>query len=165
MTPTTKKVPITHTKSRRPGNHSGVDGDAVERAVLLYDGACGFCSRTVQFILRHERHRSLRFASLGGAYAAGVLTRIPGLRGIDSVVWLDEVRGDVLTRSSAILRVTRYLGVPWRLAVVAHLVPPAWRDHLYDFVARHRHALTGGAKHCLVPPADQRHRFLDENPT
>jgi predicted DCC family thiol-disulfide oxidoreductase YuxK len=79
-------------------------GAASDGAVLLYDGECGFCSRTVQFILRHERVHTLRFASLGSGYARDVRQRHPGLHGVDSVVWLDAAAGTVLTKSAAILR-------------------------------------------------------------
>ena len=34
-------------------------------ALLLYDGTCGFCAQSVQFVLRHDRkRRTLRFSSL-----------------------------------------------------------------------------------------------------
>ena len=45
--------------------------------VLLYDGLCGFCDGTVQFILRHDRKKTLRFATLQGDYARGVIDRHP----------------------------------------------------------------------------------------
>ncbi|HQO31884.1 MAG TPA: DCC1-like thiol-disulfide oxidoreductase family protein, partial [Chitinophagales bacterium] len=32
--------------------------------VVLFDGVCNFCESSVQFILRHDKTGSLRFASL-----------------------------------------------------------------------------------------------------
>ena len=32
--------------------------------VLLYDGVCGFCNKTVQMILDNDRRGTLRFAAL-----------------------------------------------------------------------------------------------------
>ena len=59
---------------------SGVSGSASTIAsgpVLLYDGLCGFCNGVVQFILRHEFRRTLRFAPLQGQYAARLRARHP----------------------------------------------------------------------------------------
>ena len=131
--------------------------------VLLYDGACGFCSAVVQLVLRRDRRGSLRFAALQGAYARGLLARHPELEGVDSLVWAEAAaRGErVFVRSEAGLRLARYLAGPWHLALVMWLVPRALRDSVYDVVARHRHRLGGSESACFVPPPEVRVRFLD----
>jgi len=137
-------------------------------ALLLYDGRCGFCASSVQFVLRHEsRRRTLRFAPLDSAIGLEVRGRHPSIEGIDSVVWVEppETAGGterVLVRSTAVLRVLRYLGGAWSaLARLAAIIPRAVADSGYDFVARHRHQLTRGNPACLVPAPDQRSRFID----
>jgi predicted DCC family thiol-disulfide oxidoreductase YuxK len=132
-----------------------------EAPVLLYDGSCGFCNATVQLVLRHDRRGTLRFAAIQSPFGERALARHPELRGVDSVVWVDPVKGQVLTRSGAGLRVAAYLGGLWRLALLLWIVPRPIRDWGYDLVARHRHLLIGRAAHCLVPSPDVRHRFLD----
>ena len=133
-------------------------------SVLLYDGQCGLCSGTVRFLLRHERRHSLQFAALDGAVSRRVIARHPELRGVDSVVWVDAPDTPaecVMVRSEAALRVARYLGGAWRMALACRLVPRPVRDRAYDLVARHRHRLLGASRECMVPPADVRDRFLD----
>jgi predicted DCC family thiol-disulfide oxidoreductase YuxK len=132
-----------------------------ETPVLLYDGACGLCGRTVQAVLRYDRRGSLRFAALESRFAAAVLAQHPELRGIDSVVWVDRANRQVFTKSAAGLRVAAYLGGCWRLALVLRIVPRGVRDWGYDLIARHRHLLVGAARHCLAPPQGMEHRFLD----
>ena len=51
--------------------------------VLLYDGLCGFCDRTVQFILSRDVGGSTMFAPLQGEFAAGILQQHPELRKAD----------------------------------------------------------------------------------
>jgi len=136
-------------------------------ALLLYDGTCGFCAESVQFVLRHDRRRrTLRFSSLQGPTALDIRARHPELDVVDSVIWFEP--GDnahpetLLTKSSAVLRVLRYLGGVWRpLGVVAAIVPRALRDAVYDLVARHRHRLIRGGPACVVPTLEERNRFLD----
>ena len=130
--------------------------------VLLYDGLCGFCNTTVQFILGHESSHRLRFAALQGNYAAGVIERHPGLQSVDSLVWV-EGEGDleqVKTRSGAALRVAWYMGGFWRLVMVLWLVPRPLRDFAYDQFARRRFKFFGRYGSCPVPNKAVRDRFL-----
>lgn len=131
---------------------------------LLYDGTCGFCAESVQLVLRHDRRRTLRFAALQGAFAAGVRTRHPEVAEADSMVWVEPLNGGerVLLRSDAALRVAAYLGGWFHLARPAVLIPRPIRDALYDLVARHRHHLTREGPRCLIPAPEVRDRFLDE---
>jgi predicted DCC family thiol-disulfide oxidoreductase YuxK len=131
--------------------------------VLLYDGACGFCSAVVQTVLRRDRRRTLRFAALQGAHARDLLARHPELAGVDSLLWVEpSARGErVYVRSDAGLRLARYLAGPWYLALAVRLVPRLLRDSAYDVVARHRHRLGARAEACFVPPPEVRARFLD----
>jgi predicted DCC family thiol-disulfide oxidoreductase YuxK len=139
----------------------GMASRAAEGPVLLYDGTCSFCSAAVQFVLRHDRGGKLRFAPLQGVYGHRVLAGHPELRGIDSAMWVDAGETRVLARSAMGLRVARYLGGWWRLALVFWIVPRAVRDWVYDRIARHRHLLVGKASHCIVPTPGVRHRFLE----
>jgi predicted DCC family thiol-disulfide oxidoreductase YuxK len=136
----------------------------VPEPVLLYDGSCGFCAASVQFILRHEHQQNLRFAPLQGRLADEIRHRHPHLHGVDSLVWVDgtgTAAETVLVRSEAVLRAAGYLGGAWSLARVGAVLPAALRDALYDFVARHRHTILGGADVCYLPPPDVRARFLE----
>lgn len=136
-------------------------------ALLLYDGTCGFCAESVQFVLRHDRRRrTLRFSSLQGPTASEIRSRHPELDVVDSVIWFEPADAahaeQVLTKSSAVLRVLRYLGGVWRpLGVLAAIVPRALRDAVYDLIARHRHRLVRGGPACVIPTPEERGRFLD----
>ncbi|MEP6496196.1 MAG: DCC1-like thiol-disulfide oxidoreductase family protein [bacterium] len=136
-------------------------------ALLLFDGTCGFCANTVQFVLRHERaRRTLRFASLQSPAGTAVRVQHPELNDVDSVIWYEAGSGGgderLLTRSAAALRVLEYLGGAWRpLAWLGAIVPRPARDVVYDVIARHRHQIVRGAPVCLVPSPEQRARFID----
>lgn len=128
-------------------------------ALLLYDGTCGFCASSVQWILRHDRRGTLCFAPLQGETARPILAGHPELAEVDSIVWAEG--GTVAVRSAAALAVARYLGGGWSVvARLAALVPRSLRDWAYDLIARHRHKLTANGPECLVPTAEERKRFL-----
>ena len=131
--------------------------------VLLYDGVCGFCNKAVQTILKHDRRGELRFAALQSEFGQGVLRRHPELEGVDSVVFVEPAPGGerVYVRSDAALRVAAYLGGPWRLFLIAGVIPAPVRDFLYNLVARYRYRFFGKYDACLLPPPEVRARFID----
>lgn len=130
--------------------------------VLLYDGDCGFCARSVQFVLARERpeqREALRFAPLQGLFGQAVLRGAPTLVGVDSVVWFAPSTGETLVRSDAGLAVLAHLGGFWRvLSLLGRLVPRVVRDRVYDTIARNRYRLAGHA--CLIPDPANASRFL-----
>lgn len=100
----------------------------------------------------------MRFAALDSRTGRELLAAHPELAGIDSVVLIEGSRASV--RSTAILRVARYLGGFWRLLLVGYLLPREIRDSLYDVVAYWRYRAFGKYDTCPIPPAGQRERFL-----
>ena len=145
-------------RSRGPG---GADSSR-RPLILLFDGLCGFCDSTVQFVLRRDRKGTLLFAPLGGPTATGVLDRHPKLKSIDSLV-LVEGEGDqetVAVRSEAIIRLGGYLGGVWAFARTLKVVPAPVRDWFYALFARHRYRVFGRYDVCPLPAPEVRNRFL-----
>ena len=55
--------------------------------IVLYDGECGLCHRSVKFILDHEADHELRFAPLQGEVAAELRAILPTIpANVDTVV-------------------------------------------------------------------------------
>ena len=137
----------------------------VTAPILLYDGICGFCNKSVQMILRHDRRGTMRFAALQSDYGKTVIARHSELRGVDSVVFVetsaDPAQERVFTRSTAALKVAAYLGGVWKLALAAYVIPKPIRDYFYDLFARYRYRLFGKYDSCMLPPPEARSRFLD----
>lgn len=134
-------------------------------AILLYDGTCGFCARSIQFVLRHERaDGTLRFARLEGPLGKALRDRHPELASVDSLIWYEPATATVPERlmwqSRGVLRVARYLGGFWALLGSLGMVfPRPLGDAVYAWIAKHRHALAADA--CVVPTPAQRQRFID----
>ena len=136
---------------------------SVGAPVLLYDGVCGFCNKSVQLILDHDRNGSMRFAALQSDYGQALAGRHPELRGVDSVVYVEQTAGGerVHVRSDAALKVAAYLGGFWKIFLAAKILPRALRDYFYDLFARNRYRFFGKYDTCLLPPPDVRARFLE----
>ncbi len=126
--------------------------------LLLYDGHCGLCDRTVQFTL--ERSDSVRFTPLQSERGRRILEGCGMAAGeYESVVLVD---GDGChTHSTAALRLCRHLKAAWPLLSVLLLVPRPLRDAVYRFVARRRYRWFGTFDQCRIPAPGEQHRFLD----
>lgn len=135
-------------------------------AILLFDGTCGLCAKSVQFVLaRERRRRTLRFAALQSTLGRDVQQRHPEIANVDSIIWFepatDALPESVYVRSDASLRTLGYLGGVWSMVAAAgRLVPPFVRDRVYDLIAKHRHSLVRADASCLLPTPEQRARFI-----
>ena len=131
---------------------------ANSRPILFYDGECGLCDRTVQWMLKRDPHHTIDFAPLqGSTYAAIPIPDKPAELG--TVVLYDEEGLHI--RSNAILRALRGIGGVWRaLAAIASVFPIALRDWVYNFIARRRLRWFGGKDSCTIPSIADRSRFL-----
>jgi len=133
--------------------------------LVLYDSACGLCSRLVQFLLRHDRRRVFSFASLQSACGHSIVERSgrnpSELASFYVVADYRTAASRVFTRSEAALFVAGALGWPWAAAQLLRFVPRGIRDRAYELVARNRYRVFGSSSRCLVPRAEFRSRFID----
>ena len=126
--------------------------------LLVYDGSCGFCSRSIQFILRHERRHDLLFVPRDSPLGQD-LRRQFHLEAVESLLWIAD--GHAAIESDSVLRSAKYLGGVWSaLAAIGSLVPAPMRNWGYRLIARNRRRLSSGSTTCLVPTPAQRARFL-----
>jgi predicted DCC family thiol-disulfide oxidoreductase YuxK len=134
--------------------------------ILLYDGVCGLCHRLVQFVLRHDRDATFRFASLQSRLAAVVLSR-HGIspQQLDTVYVVlnhNATEEVLLARSDAVLFVLSQIGGIGSIAARAlRLFPRPLRDFAYNRIARNRYRVFGRYDSCPVPTTESRSRFLD----
>jgi len=148
--------------------NEGAERDMISglHPILLYDGVCGLCNRSVQFILRHDKAAAFRFASLQSSFAAPVLARHgANPSDLDTVYLLtncEQPGESLLPRSEAVLFVLGRLGGFWRIvALLFRCIPRAVDDWAYRRVAHNRYRIFGRYETCPLPTEDTRARFLD----
>jgi predicted DCC family thiol-disulfide oxidoreductase YuxK len=127
--------------------------------IVLFDGDCGLCNATVNFLLKRDPHKRFRFAPLQSQIARDLLTP-HGMNPdqLNSVVLIDNDRAYV--KSNAVLRIALELPEPWPLVGILSFIPAFLRDDLYNFVARHRKQWFKSPDACRAPTAEERSQFL-----
>jgi predicted DCC family thiol-disulfide oxidoreductase YuxK len=128
--------------------------------IVLFDGVCNLCNGAVQFILRNDPKGQFRFASLQSSQGQELLQQhqLP-TDNIHTIVLIEQGRS--YTQSTAALRIARQLRGLLPLLYAAVIVPPAWRNGLYRWVARNRYRWFGKSEQCMLPKPEYKHRFLD----
>jgi len=126
--------------------------------IWLYDGVCVLCSGAVQYTLRHERERAIRFVAIQSREGRA-LAQAHGIDPDDPESFVFIEGGKALAKSDGVLALLRHLRGPARLLLVGSVLPRAMRDWLYDRVARNRYRLFGQKTACERPDPTQRHRF------
>ena len=134
-------------------------GEAAEGPIVLYDGVCGLCDRSVQLILRNDRRGRFRFAALQSETGRALLEKfdLPP-EALDSVVLVEG--GQAWRKSRAALRIARRMDAPWPLLWPLTIVPRPVADFFYDRLAKNRYRIFGKLDACMIPPPEVRARFL-----
>lgn len=128
--------------------------------VILFDGVCKFCNYWVNFAIRRDKKKNLRFAALQNEAAQNLLKEFDMEAGsLSSVILIDN--GRVYTQSSAAFRMYKYLDGGWKLLHIFIVIPKFIRDFIYNIIARNRYKWFGKNDKCMVPTPELEERFLD----
>ena len=128
-------------------------------SIVFFDGVCGLCNSTIDFLLSRDRKASLKFAPLQGTTAEQLVPEDVRQQ-LSTFVFAD--RGQLFYRSAAFVRILLRLGGIWRtIGAGLWLIPWPIRDLGYRVVSRLRYQLFGKRETCRMPTAEERARFLD----
>ena len=141
--------------SNEPSAHSAY----ADHPTVFFDGVCGLCNHSVNWLLARDPEHRLRFAPLQGMTAAQTLDAEIRNR-LDTIVFVRD--GETFTRTAAVSRILMTLGGRWRvLGGLLWIVPSPIRDLGYRIVSRLRYRLFGKHDSCRLPTPHERAVFLD----
>ena len=139
--------------------------DALPPRLVLFDGVCGLCARSVQLLLDHDPEGRFVFSPLQGERARALRARHPELpEDLDSIIYVESypAGGERLSyRSRAIFRICLEMPAPYRWLAVFRVLPSALPDLVYRMIASVRYRVWGKRDICRVPSEEERSRFLD----
>ncbi|MES2588263.1 MAG: DCC1-like thiol-disulfide oxidoreductase family protein [Bacteroidota bacterium] len=125
--------------------------------IVFYDGDCGFCNKSVQFVLKNEKSAELFFAALQSEFALNFFKE-KNLPKADLSTFYFWKEGKMYEKSSGALKLLNELKFPWQILKIGYILPKFLRDKIYDFIANKRHKISAGF--CALPNPEQRQRFL-----
>lgn len=118
---------------------------------LVFDGGCGFCTRSAGWLRRLDRHGRIElqpFQRAGAPESVGVTAE----QCREAVQWLgpDGVRRSGADAVNAALSTALGTGIP----AVVYGATAGVQERVYTWVAEHRGRLPGAVPHCERHPED-----------
>jgi predicted DCC family thiol-disulfide oxidoreductase YuxK len=139
------------------------------RALVIFDGTCGFCDETVRWFLRRDTGDRVRFVAFDSPRIQTLLDRHclrppDAAKGPNTMIVVRDPDGScerVCLASDAVVALLAELPRPWPMAsAVLRAIPHRLRDLGYRVVARYRYRIRGRLARCPLPTAEERARFL-----
>lgn len=132
--------------------------NAIPDFTVFYDGDCGFCNKSVAYILKYEREPKIQFISLQSDLSKEFF-KSKGLPNpnLSSVVFLRK--DELLNESTASLYLAKELRFPHNLNFGFIIIPRFIRDFIYSLIAKNRHRLY--KSYCISLDEQTRERFLN----
>jgi predicted DCC family thiol-disulfide oxidoreductase YuxK len=133
-----------------------------EKNVIFFDGVCGLCNRTVDFVLREDRAGIFLYSPLQGDTFRKIAPERPEAIDANSLFVLrrDLEKDVLLKRSEAILYILDHLPRYRWLGRLGRIFPAQIRDAIYRLIAATRYQIWGKRDSCRLPIAEERARFL-----
>lgn len=131
--------------------------------LVFYDGECGFCDHTVQYLLKIDTREQFLFAPLQGSTAKPVLANLPeNMKQIDSLILVENFGSStqkIYVLGKGAFRICWLLGGAWSLLGWISFLPSFLYDWGYRLIARNRKLFFSNDR-CVIPSESTKHRFL-----
>ncbi|WP_075050777.1 thiol-disulfide oxidoreductase DCC family protein [Bacillus testis] len=130
----------------------------MNKGIVLFDGDCHICNRSVQFILHRDRNDYFRFASLQSEIGGKLLDQYGIPHDYDSIVFISDHKA--YCQSDAVCQICLHLSGLWKIFYLGKYIPSPIRNWLYRFVAEHRYLFNSQQKACPIPTEKERKAML-----
>jgi predicted DCC family thiol-disulfide oxidoreductase YuxK len=126
------------------------------KSIVFYDGTCGLCHGSIQWLLRRENANRFLFATQQGPVFEKLLNT--PLKE-EAIVYFRD--GVIHEDAQALAYICKDLGKAWPVFYYLWaILPKALSRYLYFGIAKRRYGIFGKANSCALPPLEQRKQFL-----
>lgn len=131
-----------------------------DKKIILFDGVCNLCEKSIQFVIKYDVKDEFRFVPLQSDLGESIIKHIGlDVMNVDSVI-LYQPGIAYYYKSQAALEIAKSLGGFFHFGSVFRLIPNGLRNLLYDYVAKNRYHWYGKKETCLVPTLEMKSKFL-----
>tara|TARA_B100001964_G_C13639392_1_gene339893 strand:- start:23 stop:418 length:396 start_codon:yes stop_codon:yes gene_type:complete len=129
-----------------------------EQKIVYFDGVCSLCNGLINFLIKIDRKKHLRYSSLQSDYAKKNLPPHQ-TQNLTTIIFI--CHETAYEKSDAISEIFRSIKGPWKIIIVLKLCPKVVRDALYNLIVKYRYKIFGKKKECRVPSKKEKELFLD----
>jgi predicted DCC family thiol-disulfide oxidoreductase YuxK len=127
----------------------------VKNRIVVFDGVCGFCNKSIDTLMRLDQTKILKYTSLQGSFMKTLKVK----QDLQSIILYED--GALYYKSTAILKILRSLGGIWIFTNIFYLIPTSLRDGIYDIIAKYRYSIFGKMESCRMPKEDELDLFIN----
>jgi len=130
----------------------------IKMNIVLFDGLCNMCNKTVLFLIKFDKKNNLHFAAHQTNAGAKIMNQYLVNQDARSVIFIKE--NLVYYQSDAIIEIAKLLSGWPRIAILAVIFPKFLRNWAYDLVANNRYKIFGKQMNCSIPSKANEHKFI-----
>lgn len=130
-----------------------------DKPVILFDGVCNLCNKSVQFVIKRDTEGLFKYASLQSGFGQQLLKEfnLPQDKFNSFILFQDN---KIYTRSTGALRMLTQLE-GWKWVRVLNIIPRFIRDGVYNIISKYRYRWFGKKDECMIPTKELKARFID----
>lgn len=132
----------------------------MKEKIILFDGVCNLCNKSVQFVIEHDEQNYFKFASLQSNFGQTFLKENKlNQTTFDSIIYIEDDK--YYTKSSAALKIAKHLDKNISWLNYFSVVPKPIRDFFYNIIAKNRYKFFGKQESCWLPTKELKAKFLE----
>ena len=131
-----------------------------DKQVILFDGVCNFCNKSVLKVIKHDTKNRFIFTAIQSDKGKLIIDYL----GIDTakvdsiILYNPNISYDI--KSSAAIKIMNQFSGFWKGSYIFWIFPEVIRDKVYDFIAKNRYEWFGKKDNCMIPSKKIREKFL-----
>ena len=130
-----------------------------DKIIILFDGVCNLCIKSVKFIIKNDSNDVFRLAAIQSPEGQEIIKNFSiDVKKIDSIILIKNKK--IKFKSSAVLTALRYLNTLWKVLFIFYIIPYPIRDFFYTMIAKIRYNIFGKQKSCMLPSENLKSKFL-----
>ena len=130
------------------------------KKIILFDGVCNLCDKSVQFIIKHDKKDVFRFVALQSDLGKKIIKHI----GIDTTktdsIILYQPGMAYFYKAEAALKIAKELGGIYIILSLFSVLPNSLSNLVYDWIAKNRYKWYGKKDECMIPSPELKAKFL-----
>jgi predicted DCC family thiol-disulfide oxidoreductase YuxK len=130
-------------------------------SIIFFDGVCNFCNSSINFLMKIDKNRKLKFAALQSDFSKQKLLPFQKeLQSVNSIVFLKDDK--VFIESNAVANFLIEIGGFWKIiGNIIQLTPNFISNFFYKLIAKYRYKIFGKRNVCRVPNENEKQFFLE----
>lgn len=130
------------------------------KKIILFDGVCNLCDKSVQLILKNDKNDVFRFVALQSELGEKIIKHIGIDRNKTDSIILYLPGNAYYYKSQAALKIAKDMGGIYNFLSLFTYLPIALTDSVYDYIAKNRYKWYGKKDQCMIPSKEILNKFL-----